>query len=117
MSKGINLAISFGVVPLGERTSISDHCPYCHVPIYSTSAMMQNPHDLPAPGAITICDECGAIATFDDFVKLRKMTDGELGELKASAQWKGIDELCRLIRQSHGTFILETPHTKSQSTH
>lgn len=88
------------VLPVGETTPILGRCPHCNVEIYAASASTLNPQDLPQPGAISICDQCGGISVYGDDMQLREPTPSELAGMKRSPEWHEVERASRLFRTS-----------------
>jgi hypothetical protein len=55
-------------------------CPYCGHR-FDRASSPREPQAAPSPGDLTMCIECGCLMAFDDEMKVRGLTSGELEDL------------------------------------
>lgn len=72
-------------------------CLYCGRRVNAAGSPDGSPIPAPAEGDVTICMRCGAVMRFNAAGKVRGMSDAEMDELIADAEYMNM--LARLVRR------------------
>lgn len=75
-----------------------DRCPACGRPILGATSALPGPEPSPSPGSVSLCISCGALARYDESLRLRPLDPLELSDLQVSVVWSAIARMQAEIR-------------------
>lgn len=88
------------LIPGYATTNFSDNpnqCPACGA-LHRAATSVRPGQYSPIPGSASLCFDCGALAIYDENLRLRPMRVEELEDWKRSAAWPAIEAVQAKIR-------------------